>query len=74
LWPRGVAKAKLRIEAWLKDVAPTTELRSGSAHDPDKWDEFRKQVPARARLASRGMATDCVGRSARSGHADLQRT
>jgi uncharacterized protein YeaO (DUF488 family) len=43
LWPRGVTKAKLTIEAWLKDVAPSTELRQWFGHDPDKWVEFRKR-------------------------------
>ena len=43
LWPRGVQKAKLHIDAWLKDVAPSTELRKWFTHDPDKWDEFRRR-------------------------------
>ena len=42
LWPRGVSKATLRVEAWLKDAAPSTELRKWFNHDPDKWDEFRR--------------------------------
>ncbi len=41
LWPRGVKKEKLQIEAWLKDVAPTAELRQWFQHDPAKWNEFR---------------------------------
>ena len=41
LWPRGVSKARLRIEAWLKEVAPSTALRRWFNHDPEKWDEFR---------------------------------
>ena len=43
LWPRGVQKAKLRIDAWLKDVAPSTELRKWFSHDPDRWNEFRRR-------------------------------
>ncbi len=43
LWPRGITKAKLHIEAWLKDVAPSTGLRKWFSHDPEKWDEFRKR-------------------------------
>jgi uncharacterized protein YeaO (DUF488 family) len=43
LWPRGVSKANLRVEAWLKEVAPSTELRKWFSHDPDKWDEFRRR-------------------------------
>ena len=43
LWPRGIAKADLRLDGWLKDVAPSTELRKWFGHDPDKWDEFRRR-------------------------------
>ncbi len=43
LWPRGVSKDNLHIEAWLKDVAPSTELRKWFQHDPTKWEEFRQR-------------------------------
>lgn len=43
LWPRGIKKADLQIDAWLKDVAPTTELRRWFSHDPGKWQEFRRR-------------------------------
>ena len=43
LWPRGVAKAKAKIDLWLKEVAPSTELRQWFGHDPAKWIEFRKR-------------------------------
>ena len=43
LWPRGISKAKLRLNAWLKEVAPSTELRKWFGHDPDKWGEFRRR-------------------------------
>jgi uncharacterized protein YeaO (DUF488 family) len=42
LWPRGVKKEKLKVEDWLKDVAPSAELRRWFQHDPAKWDEFRR--------------------------------
>ena len=41
LWPRGIKKSALHYEAWLKDVAPSAELRKWFSHDPKKWDEFR---------------------------------
>ena len=41
LWPRGVRKASFRIDGWLKDVAPSSELRQWFGHDPSKWTEFR---------------------------------
>lgn len=43
LWPRGLTKEKANIDLWLKDVAPSTELRKWFAHDPAKWDEFQKR-------------------------------
>ena len=41
LWPRGVSKNEARIDLWLKEVAPSAELRKWFGHDPAKWDEFR---------------------------------
>lgn len=46
LWPRGVAKAKAGIDLWLKEAAPSTELRKWFAHDPEKWPEFQKRYRA----------------------------
>ena len=43
LWPRGVTKQKAAIDLWLKDVAPTTELRKWYGHDPARWPKFRKR-------------------------------
>jgi uncharacterized protein YeaO (DUF488 family) len=43
LWPRAVKKTSLKINGWLKDVAPSTELRQWFSHDPAKWDEFRRR-------------------------------
>ena len=43
LWPRGIAKAKLKIDAWLKEVAPSSALRKWFRHDPDKWTAFRRR-------------------------------
>lgn len=43
LWPRGLTKAKAAIDLWLKDIAPSTELRKWFGHDPAKWNEFQKR-------------------------------
>ena len=43
LWPRGVRKNALQLDAWLKDVAPSTELRKWYSHDPAKWRDFKKR-------------------------------
>lgn len=46
LWPRGLAKARAEIDLWLKDVAPSTELRRWFGHDPAKWAEFQTRYRA----------------------------
>ncbi|BEH11975.1 MULTISPECIES: DUF488 domain-containing protein [Geobacter] len=43
LWPRGIAKDKARIDEWLKEIAPSDELRQWFGHDPARWDEFRER-------------------------------
>lgn len=43
LWPRGLTKEKAAVDLWLKEIAPSTELRKWFGHDPDKWKEFRKR-------------------------------
>ena len=42
LWPRGIKKEAAAIDEWLKDIAPSTELRKWYSHDPAKWGEFKK--------------------------------
>ena len=46
LWPRGLTKDKAHVDVWMKDVAPTTELRKWFDHDPAKWTEFKKRYRA----------------------------
>lgn len=41
IWPRGVAKEDLDLDDWMRDIAPSDELRKWFDHDPEKWDEFR---------------------------------
>jgi uncharacterized protein YeaO (DUF488 family) len=48
LWPRGLTKQRAAVKVWLKDVAPSTDLRKWFGHDPAKWHEF--QVRYRAEL------------------------
>lgn len=43
LWPRGLSKEKAHVDLWLKDVAPSNELRKWFAHDPAKWTEFQRR-------------------------------
>jgi uncharacterized protein YeaO (DUF488 family) len=46
LWPRGVRKEDLDVRDWLKDVAPSADLRRWFGHDPAKWDEFQNRYQA----------------------------
>jgi uncharacterized protein YeaO (DUF488 family) len=43
LWPRGISKESLRLDMWLKDVAPSAELRKWFGHDPQRWTEFERR-------------------------------
>lgn len=43
LWPRGVKKEDAKIDEWLKDIAPSDELRKWFSHDPLKWEEFKRR-------------------------------
>lgn len=46
LWPRGLSKDKADVALWLKEIAPSTELRKWFGHDPEKWPEFQKRFRA----------------------------
>jgi uncharacterized protein YeaO (DUF488 family) len=43
LWPRGIKKEALRMDGWLREVAPSDRLRRWFGHDPRKWEEFRRR-------------------------------
>ena len=65
LWPRGVRKAELRLDDWVKDIAPSTELRRWFGHDPTRWDEFRRRY--RRELAEHEELLNDLRRRARRG-------
>ncbi len=46
LWPRGLTKEKADVDLWLKEIAPSNELRKWFAHDPAKWREFKARYKA----------------------------
>lgn len=69
LWPRGVRKADLNIESWLKDAAPSAELRKWYGHDPDKWPEFQERY--RAELVANEAAWKPLVEAARAGDITL---
>lgn len=43
LWPRGLTKVQAKVDVWLRDIAPSTDLRKWFSHDPEKWDEFQRR-------------------------------
>ena len=69
LWPRGISKAMLRVDAWLKEVGPSTDLRKWFSHDPEKWDEFRRRYFRE--LASQPEAWQPIVSAARRGRVTL---
>jgi uncharacterized protein YeaO (DUF488 family) len=69
VWPRGVKKAQLRIEAWLPELGPSTELRKWFGHDPKKWEEFRRRY--REGLRRKGALLAELAAHARGGRLTL---
>lgn len=57
VWPRGISKADLALDDWLRDIAPSSDLRKWFGHDPDRWEAFRSRY--RAELQERD---DAIGR------------
>lgn len=49
LWPRGLKKANAAIDEWMKEIAPSTELRKWFAHDPKRWPEFQRRYKSEIR-------------------------
>ncbi|MEO6879034.1 MAG: DUF488 family protein [Gemmatimonadaceae bacterium] len=71
LWPRGVSKAKAQLDAWEKDIAPSSELREWYGHDPDKWPEFRKRYLIELRAPAAKTVLDALARRAKRGRVTL---
>lgn len=63
LWPRGLTKERAAVDLWLKDVAPSTELRKWFGHDPAKWKEF--QARYRKELVERKAALDLLAQKSK---------
>ena len=56
LWPRGIKKENVKIDLWLKDIAPSKELRKWFGHKPEKWDEFKEKYFHELKLNSEGLS------------------
>jgi uncharacterized protein YeaO (DUF488 family) len=65
LWPRGIKKEELRVDEWLKEVAPSNELRRWFAHDPAKWGEFKKRY--HRELNEKAPLVEALSRQAKQG-------
>lgn len=69
LWPRGIRKTDLKMDAWVKDAAPSTELRQWFSHDPAKWEAFQRKYFAE--LDERAGALDVIRKAAKHGDVTL---
>jgi uncharacterized protein YeaO (DUF488 family) len=49
LWPRGISKERAAVDQWMKDIAPSTQLRKWFGHDPARWEEFRRRYAKEVR-------------------------
>ena len=65
LWPRGLTKERASVDLWLKDIAPSTELRKWFGHDPAKWEQFCKQY--RVELEQRKDAVNLLKQKSEEG-------
>ena len=67
VWPRGRTKAELRLDAWARDLGPSTELRKWFGHDPAKWAEFQARYHGELAEPERARALDDLASIARTG-------
>ena len=69
LWPRGMTKARASIDAWAKDLAPSSELRKWFDHRPERFESFRLRF--RQELARQGVALEAIALEASKGPVTL---
>jgi len=71
LWPRGLSKQNAQVDQWLKEVAPSTELRRWYGHEPARFAEFRRRYASELREPDRAEALMRLNRAARQGTVTL---
>lgn len=71
VWPRGVAKKDAALDEWLREVAPSRDLRQWFGHDPAKFEEFQRRYHEELRAERRAAAVDELVRWARAGRVTL---
>ena len=69
LWPRGLTKKRAAVDLWLKDVAPSPELRKWFGHDPARWEQFQKRYAAE--LKQKKDAVNLLKRKSKAGTVTL---
>jgi uncharacterized protein YeaO (DUF488 family) len=69
LWPRGVCKIEAQLDCWVRDIAPSAELRTWFDHDPKRWEEFQHRY--RAELSAQPNLVRDIRRRARKGRVTL---
>jgi uncharacterized protein YeaO (DUF488 family) len=69
LWPRGLRKDEAKIDEWLKEIAPSDELRKWFSHDPSKWQEFKNRY--KKELKSKLEITEKLRRESKKGQVTL---
>jgi uncharacterized protein YeaO (DUF488 family) len=67
LWPRGLSKETAHVDEWLKDVAPSTELRRWYGHEPARFAEFRRRYASELREPTRAGALMRLNKAASQG-------
>jgi uncharacterized protein YeaO (DUF488 family) len=71
LWPRGVGKAQLKVDAWMREIAPSASLRKWYGHKPEKWEEFRKKYRQELSMPLRKALLDALVDRARKDRVTL---
>ncbi|HET7550791.1 MAG TPA: DUF488 family protein [Gemmatimonadaceae bacterium] len=71
LWPRGLSKERAHIDAWPKEISPSTELRKWYEHDPEKWPEFQKRFKEELKTPEAKAALDDLVKRAKRGRVTL---
>lgn len=66
LWPRGISKARIQIDFWARELAPSTELRKWFNHDPARWEEFQRRYRAELEAPEHAVLLDDLAARART--------
>jgi len=71
LWPRGIKKASLGLDAWLKEITPSAALRKWFSHDPEKWEEYKRGFRQELSEPEKVRKLEELAKEARSGDITL---